>query len=319
MAATTQTKQTPPAPSKMTLDRLVTGKKQKPIRVLLFGVEGIGKSTFGANAPRPIFLCAEDGTDQLDVTRFPTPESWQDVRDAIHTLATSEHDRKTLVIDTLDWMEPLLWAHICKRDSQPNIEAYGYGKGYQAALDEWRDFLAALERLRLAKQMHIVLLAHSWVKNWKNPEGDDFDRYELKLNAKAAGLIKENVDAVLFANHETFASKDAKTKRVRGVSTGARLIYTNRTAAYDAKNRYGLPDSMPLDWAEFQKHVEASTPADPTRLVEAITKNAARLDDADAKSALSAIGRANGDGSKLAQLNTWVNAKLGEKGLSPQE
>lgn len=300
-------------PSRMTLSSVVKGKQQQPLRVVLYGVEGIGKSTFGANAPAPIFLGSEDGTSQLDVTRFPQPETWQEVLDAIRVLEVDQHEYQTLVIDTLDWAEPLLWSHICKRDNQKTIEDYGYGKGYVAALDEWRVFLAALERVRRARSMHLVLVAHSWIKPFKNPEGEDFDRYEMKLHNKAAGLIKEWSDAVLFANFETMAHKDSKTKRVRGVSTGARLVYTERTAAYDAKNRYDLPSSMPLDWAEFFTSVQSHKPADPKALIEEIERKAKQLGGALETAVLTGITRAAGDASKLAQLNSYANAKLAER------
>lgn len=306
------TQQAPAAPSRMTLKNLITGKQERPVRALLYGVEGIGKSTFGADAPAPIFLGAEDGTSHLDVTRFPMPSSWTEVLDAVKTLTQEEHAFGTLVVDTLDWAEPLLWAHICKRDGQPNVEAYGYGKGYIAAIDEWRIFLAALERLREVRQMHLVLLAHSWIKPFKNPEGEDFDRYELKLHAKAGGLLKEWCDAVLFANYETFAEKDSKTKRVKGVSTGARLIYTGRTAAYDAKNRYSLPESMPLNWADFYAAVRAHRPADPAALAKAITEKAARLGGEIEGIAVAWVQKYAGDAAQLARMNDRLNAKLAE-------
>ncbi len=302
-----------PAPSRMTLGSVVKGKRKQPIRCVLYGVEGIGKSTFGANAPAPIFLGAEDGTAQLDVTRFQTPETWQEILDSIRVLTNDAHEYQTLIVDTLDWAEPLLWEHICKRDQQDNIEAYGYGKGYSAALDEWRVFLAALERMRKAKSMHLVLVAHSWIKPFKNPEGDDFDRYEMKLQAKAAGLIKEWSDCVLFANYETFANKDSKTKRVRGVDTGARLIYTQRRAAYDAKNRYDLPESLPLAWSDFATAVESHKPADPAALKSEIERKVKQVGGEVEKTGLAALAKAEGDASKLAQLNSWANAKLAEK------
>lgn len=309
MAVQTQP-QKPQPTSRMTLKSVISGRQEKPLRVLLYGVEGIGKSTFGAAAPAPIFLGAEDGTAHLDVTRFPMPSSWAEVLDAVRVLTAEDHPYRTLVIDTLDWAEPLLWAHICKRDGQANIEAYGYGKGYIAALDEWRVFLAALERMREAKGMHLVLLAHSWIKPFKNPEGDDYDRYEMKLNAKAGGLLKEWVDCVLFANYETFAEKDAKTKRVKGVSTGARLIYTTRTAAYDAKNRHSLPEQMPLAWDEFFAAARTHQVAAPAALEAEIRRKAEGLPAAEKEKALAAIGRAEGNAEKLAQLNDWVNGKL---------
>lgn len=302
-----------PKSTRMTLASLVRGKQDQPIRVVLFGVEGVGKSTFGADSPKPIFLGAEDGTAHLDVTRFPMPGNWTEVLEAIRTLTTEEHDFKTLVLDTLDWAEPMLWAHLCARDKQENIEAYGYGKGYAAALDEWRVFLAAIEQMRAKKGMHVVLLAHSWIKPFKNPEGDDFDRYEMKLHPKAGGLLKEWCDVVLFANFETFATKDAKTKRIKGVSTGARLLYTTRTAAYDAKNRFDLPESLPLSWADFEAAVSAHRPADPAALRSEIERKAKLLGGEMEKAAMAAIERANGDAVKLSQLNNWTNAKMAEK------
>lgn len=296
----------------MTLASVTRGKLEAPVRVVLYGVEGIGKSTFAANAPFPIFIGAEDGTAQLDVVRFPSPESWEEILEAVRTLTNDAHEHKTAVIDTIDWAEPLLWDYLRKRDGHPNIEAYGYGKGYQAALDEWRVLLAALDRLRKAKGMNIVLVAHSWVKPYKNPQGEDYDRYELKLHTKAGGLIKEWADCVLFANYETYAQKE-KGKRVKGVSTGARLVYTHHEAAYDAKNRYDLPEFLPLSWDEFEAAVKAHRPADPTALVSEIERKAKQLGGKLEKDAMAAIKRAAGDASKLAQLNDWANAKLAEK------
>jgi hypothetical protein len=297
----------------MNLGSLVKGKQARPIRVVLFGTEGVGKSTFAAAAPSPVFLGAEDGTAHLDVVRFPMPTTWAEVLDAIRVLETEAHDFKTLVIDTLDWAEPMLWSHICKRDGMANVEAYGYGKGHVAALDEWRVFLAALERMRDRRGMNVLLLAHSWIKPFKNPEGDDFDRYEMSLHAKSGGLIKQWADAVLFANFEQFAAKDAKTKRTKGVSTGARLIYTTRTAAYDAKNRADLPESMPLAWEDFAAALEAHKPADVGALVAEITRKAKLLGGELETKAIAAIERAAGDAALLAKLNSWANAKLSER------
>jgi hypothetical protein len=306
--------QQPQAPSRMTLTNVSKGKVKKPTRVVLYGPEGVGKSTFGANAPKPIFLGSEDGTDQLDVQRFPTPETWEDVFAALRVLATEPHDYETLVVDSLDWLEPLLWEHVCKRDGEANIEAYGYGKGYQVALDEWRRMLAGLEQLRKAKPMHVVLLAHSVIKPFKNPTGDDFDRYELKIQAKAAGLIKEWSDAVLFANWETFAKKDSKTERVKGVSTGARLIYTERRAAFDAKNRYSLPDEMPLAWEDFAAAVDAGHVAEPSALRAEITRKAQLLGGEVEIKILELLAKAGDNAESLALINNKANAKLAEKG-----
>jgi len=302
----------PPRPNRMTLGSLIKGKRATPVRAVLFGVEGIGKSTFAANAPAPIFLGAEDGTAQLDAVRFPTPADWPDALDALRTLTADAHEFQTLAIDTLDWLEPLIWAHICKRDGMVNIEAYGFGKGYQVALDEWRIFLAAIERLRAAKPMHVVMLAHSFVKSFKNPEGDDYDRYEMKLNVKASGLLKEWADAVMFANYETYAVKD-KAKRVRGVSTGARLLYTQRAAAYDAKNRYSLPESLPLSWQDFSAAVEAGKVSDVGAMKAEIERKAKALGGDLEKLIMETMAKAGDDAARLAQINNRANARMGEK------
>ncbi len=312
--APAQKQPTPIVASKMKLSALVRGKQQQPIRAVVFGPEGCGKSTFASNAPAPIFLGTEDGTAQLDVTRFPAPSTWADVLEAVRVLTVEEHEFQTLVVDTLDWAEPLVWKFLCQREGAPSVEEIGggYGKGYTAALDEWRILLAAIERMQKAKPMHVLLLAHSHIKSFKNPEGPDWERYELKLNQKAAGVMKEWSDAVLFANYETFAVAD-KAKRVRGVSTGNRLLYTERTAGFDAKNRYGLPSSLPLSWPAFEAAVKAGQPADPKVLLEEIQRKAAGLMPAEQEKVAAAVGRAAGDAVKLSQLNDYVNAKTAEQ------
>lgn len=304
-----------PKPSRMTLASVVKGKLEQPLRVLLYGVEGIGKSTFGAGAPSPIFIGAEEGTAHLDVARFPKPESVADIYEAIRTLGTEAHEYQTAVVDTLDWLEPLFWRELCARAEVHSIEEVGggYGKGYTAAVDEWRKFLAALERLQTVKRMHVVLLAHSQIRTFKNPEGEDFDRYQMKLHEKSAGVVKEWADAVLFAKHETLAHKDTRTKRVRGVSTGARLIYTERSAAFDAKNRYGLPPELPLAWGDFFAAARAGRVAEPSDLKAEIARKAHELGGDIEKAALEAVGRAGDNAEHLAILNNRLNAKLAER------
>jgi hypothetical protein len=298
----------PPAPVRMTLDKIKKGTLDVPPRLLVYGVEGVGKSTFAAGAPGAIFVGPEDGTFHLDVDRFPTPDdgfSYQDVRDAIRELTTKTHSYKNLVIDTVDWLEPLIWSFICGRDKKANIEDYGYGKGYSAAYDEWRVLIADLERLRSKTRMGIILVAHSWIKKFSNPEGEDFDRYELKLHARAAGLLKEWSDAVLFCNYQTFTDTD-KSHRTRGVSDGSRLLHTCRTAAYDAKNRYGLPAQLPLDWGEFDTARRAGKPADPAAIESEIRELIGSLPKARRERAEQALTRAAGDALKLSQLLDWT-------------
>ncbi len=293
-------------PSRMSLGAIVTGRIAAPMRVLLYGVEGVGKSSFAAGAPSPVFLAAEDGTNELDVARLPLAREWEDVIDAMHLLHVEKHPYKTLVIDTLDWIEPMIWKFICKRDEQADIETYGFGKGYTKALQEWHYLLQRLDRLR-GIGMNVVLLAHSWIKPFKNPQGEDYDRYELKLNKQAAGVCKEWPDCVLFANHDVRAKRDEKTKRVRGEASGARFIYTERTAAYDAKNRYGLPKLLPLSWDEFATAAARRHSGIARAAIEKLIEQLPEDKRARAGAALTAAGD---DQAALANVRNRVNATL---------
>ncbi len=297
---------------RMTLSAVTRGRVEKPLRVLLYGPEGVGKSTFAACAPDPIFLAAEDGTSQLDVARFPEPRHWLDANDAVDSLIREEHSFKTLAIDTVDWLEPMIWQHVVNSARSQNIksiEDFGYGKGYNAALDEWGAFLRKLDQLRDAKNMHIVLLAHSWLKPFKNPEDDDYDRYELKLNAKAGGKLKEWCDAVLFARHETFTARDEKTKRAKGVSSGARVIHTTRTAAFDAKNRHDLPPTLPLSWEDFLVATKSHAPASAETLRARIAELLDGADDELSGKVNKAVQSAADDASRLARIADRLAAK----------
>lgn len=307
----------PAAPSRqnrMPLSAIQRGRVKAPLRITVHGPDGVGKSTFASCAPMPVFLGTEDGTHHLDVARFPTPTSWEDLLDAIRSLTEQQGPYRTLVLDSLDWAEPLLWRHVCERHSVASIEDIGggYGKGYQVALDTWRVLLAALERMQREQGLHVVLVAHSFIKTFRNPEGQDFDRYILKVQEKAAALIREWCSGVYFANFEVFTQQD-KAKRVRGVSTGARLLYTQRTAAYDAKDRYGLPELLPLSWPEFAAAVERGQPADPAALRTEIARKAKELGPELEKATLESLGRVGDDATKLAQLNDWCNGKLAQR------
>lgn len=244
-----------PQPSRMKLAAVQSSRKDAPTRWLLYGVEGIGKSTFGAEAPSPIFISAENGLKHLDVPMFPAPTSFKDVLDAVDELTTTDHAYKTLIIDTLDWIEPLLWRDVCQKANAADIEAVGGGfqKGYIAAVDTWRVLLARLERLNETKGMEIGLLAHTTVTTFNNPNGPDYKRFQAAFHVKAYDLVKQWVDLVLFANFEDVYGPDAGKKRgqIKGVSTGKRELFTERTAAYDAKNRLGLPPMIPFSYADF--------------------------------------------------------------------
>lgn len=296
-------------PSRMTLGAITRGRVQAPLRVLCYGVEGVGKSTLGADSPTPVFLGAEDGTAHLDVSRLPQPETWRDVLDAVALLTRETHDFKTLVIDSLDWVEPLIHRFVCDEAKVKSMEDVSYGKLYVAALEQWRLLINALDRLRTAKRMHVVMVAHALVKGFKNPEGPDYERYQLKIHDKAAALLREWVDELLFARFEIFSLKGKGEMRAKGVSTGARVVQTIRAAAYDAKTRHGLRDGMPLSWAEIERGcVDGDIEALDAARADALA--AAQLPPAEAREKADAWMREVwGDRARLAQRTNLLRAK----------
>lgn len=332
MAATAAVKPPPstaaPNPSRMTVASITRGKVQEPYRIVAYGPEGIGKTSFAAGAPGVVFLPVEDGSGHLDVARFPKPQSWKEIREAVREMITSQHEHKTLVIDTLDAAEAMLWRHMIERDvlvpgskdskKLRDIEDYGYGKGYTKALEDWRGLLKDLELLQEKRGLNVVLLAHSQVKAFKNPAGEDFDRYELQLNQKAAGLIKGWSKSVLFCNYETFAKKkELDAKKVRGIDTGARFLFTERRAAYDAKHRGHVPEQIPLSWADFV--TEATKEIDAKAFAEAILKRAGELPEDVQKLVAETVEKAAGNVQSLTTINNRVIAKLEELAAQKEE
>lgn len=229
-------------------------------RILIYGIAGLGKTTFGAESPSPIFICTEDGLGGLEVDTFPPAKSYRDVIDAIAALYTSEHDYKTVVLDSLDHLEPLIWKHLCdvyvgpKGERYSSIEEFGYGKGYIEALDLWREILTGLDALRNEKGMTIILIGHTEVKRFESPTSASYDRYQIKLHKRASELVQESVDCVLFADYQTVIEKEEKgfgATKSRGISTGKRYVFTQGAPGYLAKNRYNLPPKLPLSWQAF--------------------------------------------------------------------
>lgn len=237
------------------LDKISIGRKRLPIRLVVHGPPGVGKSTFAAGAPDPVFIDADKRTNHLDVARFE-PESWPEVANFLNEVRTAGR-YKTVVLDTLDHIEILINGHICSTHKKANIEEVGggYGKGYKYALDEWRRLTGYLEMLRTAG-INVVMLAHSQIRPFKNPAGEDYDVWQMKVYDKASALIRERSDLVGFASWDDIGIKKQGATKAKAVSGGERELHFGHNPAYETKKGFDLPDSMELDWNQFQLNVD---------------------------------------------------------------
>lgn len=239
-------------------------KKQHPPRILIYAPPKFGKSTFGSMADSPVFQQTEDGLDAIDCPAFPLATSFKEVMDNLADLATQEHDRRTYVMDSLDWLEPLIWKQVAAQEGKQSIEDIGYGKGYAMALDLWQEYIDATNYLRTERAMTIINIAHAQVKRFENPETDAYDRYEVKMHKLAAAKMVEQSEIVLFGNYFVGIKKEDKAMkkdgRARAIGTGERILYTQERPAFIAGNRYGLPVEIPFDregqfWNVIAQHV----------------------------------------------------------------
>jgi len=244
------------------------GRTPKPPRVLLYGVEGIGKSTFGSQAPKPIFVQTEDGLDEIACDKFPLAKSYDDVIGALAELRVEQHDYETVVVDSLDWLERLVWDRLCAQYGVNSIEKVdgGYARGYTHALTFWREIIDQLNILRASRGMVVLLIAHSKVERFEDPESSPYDRYSPRLHKHAAALISEWCDAVLFATRKfRTQSEDAGFGRKRtiaqpiGKDGGERILRCVGGPSCVAKNRYGMPEELPLSWAAFMAALTTQT------------------------------------------------------------
>ena len=223
-----------------------SGKLSRTQKCVIYGCEGVGKSTFAAKFPKPLFADLEGGTAHLDVNRAEVV-SWENIISTIDELIENSQGFQTLVIDTADWAERMCSVYLCKKYKKTGIEDFGYGKGYQYLAEEFAGMLAKLTALQNSG-MHIVVLAHSTIRKLELPEENGtYDHYELKCSKTVSPLIKEWSDGLLFANYRTYiqASANGKGKAVGGKE---RVLYTEHTAFCDAKNRWGLSGVLPLSF-----------------------------------------------------------------------
>lgn len=241
------------------ISSITKGREAQPPRIMIYGSEGVGKSTFAALAPNPLFVQTEDGLSEIDCSKFPLAKSFDDVVLQLQAVRDEQHDYGTVVIDSLDWLERLVWDRVCADYGVKSIEKAdgGYGKGYVHALTYWRQIVSLLNDIRARKGMAVILIAHAAVERFEDPEHAAYDRYTPRLHKKACSLVCEWVDAVLFASRRMRVDSTTGKAAPVGADGGERILRTNGSPACIAKNRFGLPTELPLSWSAF---VEALKP-----------------------------------------------------------
>jgi len=228
---------------------IIKGPIARPQKVVLYGTEGIGKTTLAAQCPDPLFIDTEGGSTHLDVRRLQGAKDWEALISLVREVAVTPDVCRTLVIDTADWAEQMAIAHICRKFKQDGLESFGYGKGYTFLAEEFARLLAACdEAIRGGK--HVVINAHAKQRRVELPdEAGGFDVWGMKLSKQCAPLLKEWADALLFINYKTYVvMTDSNTRKAQG---GKRVIYTSHSPVWDAKNRHGLPDELALSYASI--------------------------------------------------------------------
>lgn len=247
-------------------DKIVKGKSVAPPRILVHGLPKIGKTTFAAEAPAPFFLQVEEGADETGKDRSPLLKTYADFQKWLTWLEKEPHDYKTVVVDSVDWLESLIRLDVCAKQGWANVETPGYGKGYAYLEGPWRATLTSLDALR-ARGIATICLAHSETKRYDSPETEPYDRIGLKLHKGAAGLLTEWADVIGYACQEVrIATADVGfNKEVRrGVTSGRRMLRLQDAPAYVAGNRYGLPATVTLSWDSFLRAFVARYAKDAT-------------------------------------------------------
>lgn len=225
-------------------------------KIVVYGPEGIGKSTFAAHFPDPVFIDTEGSTKDMDVARFDKATSWTMLLQQVKYVISHPEVCRTLVIDTADWAEQLEIQSLCDEKGWTGLEDAGYGKGYTYSAETFGRFLNLLEDV-IGKGIHVVMTAHAQLRKVELPEEmGAYDHWEMKTSKKVAPMIREWADAVFFANYKTRVIEVDKKKKAQG---GQRVMYTNHTPFWDAKNRYDLPEEMPFDYAGIRHIVEGDT------------------------------------------------------------
>jgi len=238
-----------------------------PQRIVVYGPHGIGKSSFAASAERVVFIQTEDGLANIDAKAFPIATEYEHVIQFLDSLLSGEHEFMTLAVDSLDWLERLIFDRVCQDKNVKSIEDIGYAKGYHFALLYWREFVSKLNLLRSERGMQIILIAHAQIEKFQDPTADSYGRYSPGLHKYASALIQEWADEVLFANyrvHTKMVDEGFNRKRAQGIGTGERVLKTTERPSHVAKNRLGLPDELPLNFGAFARYRDSISSREPS-------------------------------------------------------
>lgn len=238
---------------------IITGKQIKALKVVIYGPEGIGKSTFAAAFPEPLFIDTEDSTKFMDVRRFKKPGSWTELTEQVKYVRDTPGLCKTLVLDTADWAEKMCVRSVCDKYQKSGIESFDYGKGYTFVYEAFGSLLNLLTDVT-ERGINVTITAHANTKRREQP--DEFGTYDcwgLKLidspKCSVANMVKEWSDLLLFANYKTLVvAADDKGKRHKAQG-GKRVMFTTHHPCWDAKNRQGLPEEMPLDFRAIEPYL----------------------------------------------------------------
>lgn len=226
--------------------KISNGRIARAQKVVLYGSEGIGKSTLAAMFPNPLFIDTEGGTAHMDVRRIAKPGTWVELMDILNEVSMTPDICGSLVIDTADWAEQMAVSHVCAKYKKAGLEDFGYGKGHTYLAEEFTPFFRALDRI-IGAGIHVVITAHAKMRKFEQPdEMGAYDRWEMKLSKQVAPLFKEWCDMLLFLNYQTYVvTTENKSTKAQG---GKRVIYTSHHPCWDAKNRHGLPEVLDLDY-----------------------------------------------------------------------
>jgi len=239
-------------------DLIKTGKTPVPWKMTVYGVAGIGKTTYAASTGC-ILQPTEEGYQQIDVPHFEKANTFSEVMSNIGVLFEEKGGNYPVyALDSLDWLEQLIHLEVCGENNVDSIEKIGYGKGYKFALQKWQAFLQGCDALR-SVGMNILFISHEQIKRFDNPLVESYDRYELKLHKSANDLVKEYVDGLLFANYKTFVKKQDNgfgNEKARGLSSGERVLYTQEQPALVAKNRFNMPKELPFTWEAVKEYLD---------------------------------------------------------------